>query len=167
MGNRYNKLESEYLANRNSLRKPDQNRQSHLDPSLEQEKHSFQDRRHDDELLLSLIHKAFDDIHGQDYELARVEFRSTPVASESNESIQVYKPEKLSLFLDQDIDQIRQTTSGIFKDPKFSSNIRCITRSASEKVAEDLFAKFAVQNKFNLNELNEKLIWRNSQVSFT
>jgi hypothetical protein len=168
MGNRLAKLEPDDFI-RPTIPNFSQNNADHEDTSLSLKCKSDQNHQHDDnddDELSLLVQKALENVDADDLEFPRIVLHSAPNTTESSESIRVYKPEKLNLFLGQGIDQIREASNGLFKDPTFSSSIKCITENPEEKLAKDLFRIFGVHGGLGLNALNQKLIWRNSQVGY-
>lgn len=93
----------------------------------------------------------------------QVENSSRSAKNTNQQSIRAYKPSRIKPFLNQDVNEIRKRNTP-FVDPQFPPSLRLITENISSELGTELCKGFQVQNRFNPNELNSKILWKKCQV---
>jgi hypothetical protein len=78
----------------------------------------------------------------------------------------IYKPNKINLLYNQNIEDIRSKKK-LFTDSAFKTSIKSLINETKSDFAKSLFEIFkCYHNNLNLNELNRKIKWKRSQVNF-
>lgn len=67
-------------------------------------------------------------------------------------------------FLGQNIEELRKANVENFVDPYFKPSIKRITASAQSDLFKILANSLRVQNRFDVNELSQRIIWKKCKV---
>lgn len=119
----------------------------------------------EEDLETRLIENAYEIILDEkDLESTR-DASSAPIKKTKSKSFEKYSQKNIKVFQNQDINNIRKSEKK-FVDSNFKPNIKSITESARSQLAQNLTSSLRIQNKFDINELNRKIIWKKSKVNF-
>lgn len=131
----------------------------------------------DDPLETKLIEDALISIYSSNNDETHVKFELTAGESSSSSSSSIKNPSKqqnesgflkyqCKPFLGQKIDEIRaKANSGCqFIDPYFKPSIKLITESCRTELFKSLANALRVANKFDMNELAQRIVWKKSKV---
>lgn len=130
----------------------------------------------DDPLETKLIEDALVNIYSSnDDETTHVRFELTAGESSSSSKKNPSKQQEedsgflkyqCKPFLGQKIEEIRAKASsgGQFIDPYFKPNIKLITESCRTELFKSLANTLRVANKFDMNELAQRIVWKKSKV---
>lgn len=124
----------------------------------------------DDPLETKLIEEALLNIYSDEIVLnvdLTNESSSSSSQSASNHSKSKLTEEtfrcQIKPFLGQKIDEIRKTGQ-VFVDPYFKPSIKVITENCRTDLFKSLAGALRVANKFDMNELSKRIVWKKSKV---
>jgi hypothetical protein len=131
----------------------------------------------EDDLEIDLIENALDEIENieeienihrstvdeADDTAVCVQKRSLKAEPETYNDLNTLLEKSLKCFLNQNIRDIRKEAKR-FVDPHFRASVEVITDSVSSDLAKSLSGTLRVSNRFDLRELNSKILWKKSKV---
>lgn len=87
------------------------------------------------------------------------------VKPKHNSKLKIYKPNRINLLYNQNIDEIRKNKN-LFTDNVFKTTIKSLIKDTKSDFAKSLFETFkCYHNNLNLIELNKQIKWKRSQVN--